>query len=235
PSRRCRPGGAGASPSCSAFPAPTDARAAGGISRIRETSLMATLLLSTAGAAVGSIFGPVGAIVGRAIGAAAGYALDQSLFATERTVESGRLGDLELQTSREGAAIPRVYGRARVTGEIIWATRFEEKVSKQDSGGGKGGSNETTVKRYSYFANFAIGLCEGPIARINRVWADGKPFNLANAEYRLHRGTAGQQPDSLIEAKQGNGRAPAYRDTAYIVFDRLPLAKFGNRIPQFSF
>jgi len=197
---------------------------------------MATLVLSTVGAAVGSVFGPVGAIIGRAVGAAAGYAIDQSLFAADRTVETGRLGDIDLQTSREGAPIPRVYGRARVTGEIIWATRFEEKVREQDSGGGgKGGSSETTVRSYSYYANFAIGLCAGPIARINRAWADGRPFNLANADYRLHRGTASQQPDSLIEAKQGNGRAPAYRDTAYVVFERLPLAKFGNRIPQFSF
>ncbi|MBN9020584.1 MAG: glycoside hydrolase/phage tail family protein, partial [Rhizobiales bacterium] len=197
---------------------------------------MATLVLSTVGAAVGSVFGPVGAIIGRAVGAAAGYALDQSLFAADRTVETGRLGDLDLQTSREGAPIPRVYGRARVTGEIIWATRYEEKVRSEESGGGgKGGSSETTVRKYSYYANFAIGLCEGPIARINRVWADGRPFNLANADYRLHRGTASQQPDALIEAKEGNGRAPAYRDTAYVVFERLPLAKFGNRIPQFSF
>lgn len=196
---------------------------------------MATLLLSTAGAAVGSVFGPVGAILGRALGAAAGYALDQSLFAPERTVETGRLGDLQLQTSREGATIPRVYGRARITGEIIWATRFEETVEEEESGGGKGGSGETSVRTFRYFGNFAIGLCEGPIARINRVWADGRPFNLANASYRLHRGTSGQAPDSLIEAKQGSGRAPGYRDTAYIVFERLPLAKFGNRIPQFSF
>lgn len=198
---------------------------------------MATLLLSTAGAAVGSIFGPVGTVIGRAVGAVAGYALDQSLFATGRTVESGRLADLNVQTSHEGAPIPRVYGRVRVTGEMIWATRFEEEVSEEEAGGGggKGGSDETTVEQYRYYANFAIGLCEGPIARINRVWADGKPFNLANASTRLYQGKAGQEPDSLIEAKQGSGRAPAYRDTAYIVFERLPLARFGNRVPQFSF
>ena len=198
---------------------------------------MATLLLSTAGAAVGSIFGPVSAVIGRAVGAVAGYALDQSLFSSERRIESGRLSDLTVQTSHEGAPIPRVYGRVRVTGQMIWATRFEEEVHERDAegGGGKGGSSDTTIEQYRYYANFAIGLCEGRIARINRVWADGKPFNLANASYRLHRGGAGQEPDSLIEAKQGDGRAPAYRNTAYIVFERLPLGRFGNRVPHFSF
>ena len=83
----------------------------------------------------------------------------------------------------------------------IWAdgqALLGERVPMRfvDSGGGKGGSGETTVKKYSYFANFSIGLCEGPIARINRVWADGKPFNLADARYRLHRGTAGQDPSA---------------------------------------
>ena len=67
------------------------------------------------------------------------------------------------------------------------------------------------------------------------AWSDGKPFNLANANYRLHRGTENQEPDSLIEAKQGNDRAPGYRGTAYVVFERLPLGKFGNRVPHFSF
>ena len=40
-------------------------------------------------------------------------------------------------------------------------------------------------------------------------------------------------PDPLIVAKEGD--APAYRGLAYVVFERLPLANFGNRIPQMSF
>ena len=35
--------------------------------------------------------------------------------------------------------------------------------------------------------------------------------------------------DSLIAAKLGAGNVPAYRGLAYIVFERLPLADFGNR------
>ncbi|SDB31637.1 baseplate multidomain protein megatron [Bauldia litoralis] len=197
---------------------------------------MATLVLSAAGAAVGGLFGPVGAALGRAAGAAAGYAIDQSLFSERRTVESGRLGDLDIQTSREGAPIPRVYGRVRIAGQVIWATRFEEEVSKETQGGGKGGSSGgTTVKTYSYYANFAVALCEGRIDRINRVWADGRPFNMVAADFRIHNGGENQDRDSLIEAKQGGSETPAYRGTAYIVFERLPLEDYGNRIPLLSF
>jgi hypothetical protein len=193
---------------------------------------MATLVLQAAGAAIGSIFGPIGTAVGRAIGGLAGYAVDQALFGDDRTVSAGRLADLDVQASREGTAIPRVYGRVRLSGQIIWATRFEEKVS-EDSEGGKGGLTGSSVESYSYFANFAVGLCEGPIARIGRVWADGKPFNLAKVTHRVHFGGEDETVDSLIAAKQGE--APAYRGTAMIVFERLPLADFGNRIPQLSF
>ena len=34
---------------------------------------------------------------------------------------------------------------------------------------------------------------------------------------------------------EGAAHAPAYRGTAYVVFEDLPLDQFGNRVPQFSF
>ncbi len=52
---------------------------------------------------------------------------------------------------------------------------------------------------------------------------------------RLYRGTGDQLPDPLIEAKQGTGNAPAYRGLAYVVFERLPLEAYGNRIPVLQF
>ena len=67
-----------------------------------------------------------------------------------------------------------------------------------------------------------------------RVWADGKPLDLEGLNVRVHLGAADQFPDPLIEAKEGTDAAPAYRGLAYIVFERLPLEKFGNRIPQIS-
>ncbi len=192
---------------------------------------MATLVLGIAGGAAGSLFGPAGAILGRAAGALAGYTLDQSLFGAGRRIEGPRLSDLEVQASSEGAVIPRVYGRARLTGQIIWATDFEE-VSETDTPGGKGGPQVTTTE-YSYFANFAVGLCEGEIARIGRIWADGKLLDQAAYTFRVYRGTEDQDADSLIAAKELD--APAYRGTAYVVFERLPLETFGNRIPQLAF
>jgi hypothetical protein len=202
---------------------------------------MAALVLSAGGAALGgALFGPVGAMVGRVGGALAGNMLDRSLLgggeATSR--EGPRLADLNVMASTEGSPIPRVYGRARLSGQVIWATQLEEVIStrEDDSAGGKGfGAPQSTSTTYSYFANFAVGLCEGEISDVRRIWADGQPLDLANINFRVHRGDDEQMPDALIVAKEGADNAPAYRGLAYIVFERLSLEGFGNRIPQLSF
>ena len=47
--------------------------------------------------------------------------------------------------STEGAPIPRVYGRARLAGQVIWATKLEETVSfHSDTDGGKGAAQQGT-------------------------------------------------------------------------------------------
>lgn len=194
---------------------------------------MATLLLQAAGAALGSIFGPVGAIIGRAAGALAGNALDRALIGGGQTVRGSRLSTARIPGADEGTSINRVYGAVRIGGTMIWATRFEEEVTRERTGGKS--SSGPTVESFRYFANFAVGLCEGPIACVRRVWADGKELDLTKIEMRVYNGDADQLPDPLIEAKQGVGLAPAYRGLAYAVFERLPLDNYGNRIPLLQF
>jgi hypothetical protein len=213
---------------------------------------MATLALGAVGAAVGGALLPTGvsllgatlsgAAIGAQIGALAGGVIDQSLFGSSghtRQTPGARLSDLRVMVSGEGGHIPRVYGRARFGGQVIWATDFEEEAVTGDAGGsGKGGGSQPTAStstQYRYYANFAVAICEGPITRLGRIWADGKELSLADITYRLHRGSEDQPADSLIVAKEGATQAPAYRGMAYVVFERMPLARFGNRLPQLSF
>src|SRR5262245_20036244 len=216
------------------------------------TNPMATLALAVAGAAAGSALLPAGvtflgatltgAAIGAQAGALAGSLIDHALFAASgqsRALPGPRIAELRVTGASQGAPIPRLYGRARIGGQVVWATDFEEEVvTGSQSGGGKGGvlggAKAKTVE-YRYFASFAVALCEGEIAGIGRVWADGAELDLATVTHRLHAGSETQAPDSLIEAREGAGNAPAYRGLAYIVFERLALASFGNRIPQLSF
>ncbi|KQT88242.1 glycoside hydrolase/phage tail family protein [Aurantimonas sp. Leaf443] len=195
---------------------------------------MATILLQAAGGLVGgALGGPFGAILGRAAGALAGASLDAALFGGTTRNEGARLAGNRIMDADEGAGMAQVYGTARVAGQVIWATRFEE-TRQTARRGGKGGPPRSETTSYAYAANFAVALCEGPIAGIRRLWADGEEIDVTTIVHRLHRGGETQAPDPLIEARQGAGNAPAYRGTAYLVFERMPLARWGNRLPQIS-
>ncbi|MBB4142707.1 baseplate multidomain protein megatron [Rhizobium rhizoryzae] len=193
---------------------------------------MATILFQAAGAALGSVFGPVGAMLGRAAGGLAGAAVDRALLGSP-TVTGPRLATARLAGADEGTAIPRLYGTMRIGGTLIWATRFEEEVRTERSGGKATGGQK--VKSFAYYANIALGLCEGEVAHVRRVWADGRELDLTTIQMRFYPGSEDQLPDPLIEAKQGAGNAPAFRGLAYVVFERLPLGDFGNRIPLLQF
>ena len=201
---------------------------------------MTTLVLQAAGGTVGALVGgPIGAMIGKTIGGAFGSAIDRSLFGGTSAVREGpRLNEMAGLSSTEGAPIPRIYGRVRLGGQIIWATRFKESVTEQQSGGGGkggGGSQSAGTRTYSYSANLGVGLCEGEIGYIRRIWANGALLDWTSLNIRVYRGDETQMPDPLIVAKEGAANAPAYRGLAYVVFEGLPLADYGNRVPQFSF
>lgn len=200
---------------------------------------MAQIVLAEAGARLGAQLLPqglnllgaqiAGQAVGRTIGSVAGSAIDGALFG--RSVEGPRLKSLQVMESREGAPIANVYGRMRVGGQVIWAARFKETRTERSTSG-KGGP---TTSEYSYTVSFAVGICEGELTRIDRVWANGAPLALSNYAHRFYRGTEDQVPDGVIDAIEGPGNTPAYRGLAYLVFEDFPLDPFGNRIPQLSF
>ena len=172
-------------------------------------------------------------MLGKAIGATLGAGIDQRLLGTgSEPVETGRVERFRVMGSSEGAPIARVFGRARVAGHLIWSSRFLEAVHEEEVGGKGGGA---TMREYSYSVSIAIALCEGPVLRVGRIWADGIVLDQSGVVLRLHEGTESQLPDPLIAAIEGEEKAPAYRGTAYVVFENLDLTPFGNRIPQFNF
>lgn len=189
---------------------------------------MATLVLGAIGTLIG---GPIGG----AIGSMLGSAVDKAIFAPGPR-EGPRLNELKITTSSYGSAIPRHHGRMRVPGQIIWSTDLIEHKEKQ--GGGKG---SPTVTSYSYSASFAVALSSRPVLSVGRIWADGKLLRGAEGDlkagghFRFHAGYGDQPADPLIAAAEGAALCPAYRGTAYVVFEDLDLSDFGNRIPSLSF
>lgn len=210
-------------------------------------------VLGVAGAAVGwFVGGPTGAAWGWQLGMAAGSAA----FPTDLgTISGPRLDDLTVQSSAIGAPIPLVYGTYALSGNLIWSSGIIETVSKKKQGG-KGGPTQTT-KTYTYKVNCAIGVCEGPISGIIRIWADAKLIfdarpqldgesagdfaarQAANAallaNMEVYLGDETQLADPTIESFEGAGNVAAYRGLAYVVFSEFQLGDYGNRIPNYRF
>ena len=179
---------------------------------------MATLVLSAAGAAVGagfggSVLGLSGAVIGRAVGATIGRSIDQRILGGgSEAVEQGRVSRFQVTGASDGAAVARVWGRMRVGGQVIWASRFQETA--QRSGGGGKGAPRSTSTSYSYSVSLAIALCQGPALRVGRVWADGIEIAVGSLGLRFYSGDDSQMPDPKIEAVEGAGQAPTYRGVA---------------------
>ena len=189
---------------------------------------MATLVLTAVGSAIG---GPIGG----AIGAAIGQQIDAEIFAPPAR-EGSRLKELVVQTSSYGTQIPGVFGAMRVAGTVIWSTDLIEQRAK--SGGGKG---QSATVNYSYRISLAIALSSRPLERIGRIWADGNLIRGASGDFkvdaqmRVYHGYENQLPDPLLASAEAARECPAHRGLAYIVFEDLQLAEFGNRIPSFTF
>lgn len=209
--------------------------------------------LTIVGGAIGFYLGgPAGAAWGMQLGGLAGSVA----FPTDLgTTKGPRLNDLNTQISTVGAPIPIVYGAYAISGNVIWSSGIIETVSKKKQGG-KGGPTQT-LKTYSYKVNVAVGVCEGPISGILRIWADAQLLydereqqpEETTAEYTarleantrvasyfsVYIGSEDQLPDPTIETFDGIGNISGFRNLAYVVFNNFELADYGNRIPQFRF
>lgn len=194
---------------------------------------MATLVLTAAVSSLGlsgwSLFAANFAAT------AIGTFIDSRLFGTSTKSEGPRLDEISLSNSTEGASIKRLYGRSRLGGTLIWATNFKEEVKTTKQKSGKGAGSSASSTEYSYSISFAIAFCEGgEELEYGRIWADNDLIDASKYTIRYYKGTETQSPDSYIQQIEGIENTPAYRGVAYIVFEMLPLAEFGNRIPQIT-
>ena len=197
----------------------------------------------------------VGGVIGTVVGMWAGYPMLGAQLGILAggladppkgpTTVGPRLSDLTIQTSTYGAVIPRVYGTDAFSGNVFWleGNAIKETMVKKKSGG-KGGGSKSTSKTWVNTATFAVGLCQGPIAGIRRIWIKGELFydagssdpstiaasNLVAEGFQVYLGTDTQAPDPRIQADVGAANCPAWRGLAYLVFYDLPLAKYGDAL-----
>lgn len=205
------------------------------------------------GTIVGAYFGAPQ--LGFMIGSAIGNAVDPMV------IKGPTIGDIATQTSQEGVPRPIVFGMSPpIAGNII-ATGPARKVVKTKRQG-KGGPK---VKTEHLFRTYAIGICEGPIGRVVRVWRNSELVfddkdddelnyhDFTNAEtvkfifrrltnntvfkekVQFFEGTYDQEPPAELEQIFGVGETPAHRGTAYMLVVDDDLTDLRGAIPQFMF
>jgi hypothetical protein len=197
------------------------------------------------------------------IAVAIGTSLLMRALTPTTKVEGPRLQDLKGTDSSYGGPIPKCFGLVRLGGQCIWQLPIIEESRTQKVGKGGGGSRITNYSYYWTGAillgeGLAVKLLrvwgdtkllinyDGQVDG-SGIGQDPSFNDLMNAvlanrpgvTWRFYFGTEDQMPDPAIvadvDARLGEGSTPAYRGRCYIVFERLPLKDFGNRVPQFSF
>lgn len=208
---------------------------------------MARYAVAGAFAVIGFIIGggPQGALLGWSIGSVIGGLLFPE---KQKPVLGPRIQDGNVQVSTFGTPIPWVWGNFRTSGNIIWMTKIIEVMQRvKTSGGGKGGSSQPKQYEFSYFGNFSVAICKGPIAAVWKIWADGKLvwqytraghgiYGTMAGYVTVHLGDETQTESALMASYDGAGKHPAYRGIAYVdIGPMCPLKDYGNRIPQLAF
>ena len=198
---------------------------------------MAQTIGGIAGAAIGfAIGGPAGAQWGWAIGSAAGSSFT--------TIKQPRIGDLAEIRAGEGGPRARVYGTFRpIGGQVVWSGRPREIRTRKRQGKGGPKVESSTILR-----SYAIGICEGPIVGVSRIWRnnelvyDVRPGSAILAESArwiqgktILTGTWTQGVHPTIEAEAGPANAPAMRGTALLVVTDEDLTDLRGAIPSYQF
>lgn len=195
---------------------------------------MARTVLPIVGAVVGAYFGSPQ--IGYAIGSVIGNAVDPL------KVQGPKIGETGAQTTAEGVPRAIIYGTISCTGNVILAGPLV--IREEETQQGKGGGPVTVSERC--FRTYAVRICEGPIAGVLRIWEDDKlvydvrstsPIFAESMKWfsnkRIYLGDEDQLPDPSLELV--NSDMPAYRGTAYIVFDGSDLTDRRGSIPQYRF
>lgn len=209
------------------------------------------------GGVVGFVFGGwTGAAYGIQLGLLAGTVL----FPTQLpTIMGPRIEDLQSTSAQVGTPVIETWGTMTVPGTVMWLGPLVEVATTEEIGGK--GAPEQDQTTFTYFQSIAVGLrgaYNRPIGGILRIWENGKLVYDARpqqedetdeeylerseasiayaARMTVYLGTTDQMPDPVIEAIEGVGNVPGFRDLAYVTFfERQLTDEQARRHPQWRF
>lgn len=137
------------------------------------------------------------------------------------------IAGLRVQTSAYGRVLGRVFGKPRVSANLMWYgdfTAIPHTTTSSSGSGGKGGGGGVTQENttYTYSAALLMLLAKGVIGSVTRVWRDKEQTTLAALGLSLYTGTAAQTAFPHLSTNHPS-EALAYRGLAYVASAALDL------------
>lgn len=196
----------------------------------------------SAGQGLGGVFGAiVGTIIapgaGTFIGAGIGATLGGLIFPASAKPKRAQFETQELQfnTFEHDLPVPILFGTQLWAPNVIFigdTYNQVEVVGSQAVASGKG-EEEQEVEALVYYADFALGLCEGPIRNVKRVFRELEDISGQEGEFfTVSLGESDETvPDIVTNSPRPVTLPVPWRHTAKLLFSgRLGEA---NRIPRF--
>lgn len=150
------------------------------------------------------------------------------------TTTAERINEFQINSASYGEVVPEVLGTTRQSGNVIYYDDFTAHEHKSTQRTGKGGGSKHTNITYTYSVACAIGLCEGPISGIGKVWIDKEIFTYPQSgiQLTLFDGRLGQQPWPYVVSKHPEKALP-YSGLAYMA-GVVDLGERGS-LPNYNF
>ena len=105
------------------------------------------------------------------------------LFRGRTTVtRANKISDFTIATAEYGRAVMEVLGTTRISGNVIYYDDFTAHEHREEQRTGKGGKSKSVNITYSYTVAAILGLCEGPVSGIRRIWKDKDIFRKSISE-----------------------------------------------------
>lgn len=150
------------------------------------------------------------------------------------TTRANKISEFTVNTAEYGAVVPEIIGTVRTAGNVIYYDDFTAHEHRETHKVGKGGKSKQVSITYTYTVAVILGLCEGPISGIGKVWIGKNVHNYPadDIQLTLFDGEENQQPWAYTQGKHPDKALP-YSGLAYMA-GVIDLGDSGS-MPSYNF
>lgn len=150
------------------------------------------------------------------------------------TTRANKISEFTVNTAEYGAVVPEIIGTVRTAGNVIYYDDFKAHEHRETHKAGKGGKSKQVSITYTYTVAVILGLCEGPISGIGKVWIGKNVHNYPadDIQLTLFDGKENQQPWAYTQGKHPEKALP-YPGLAYMA-GVIDLGDSGS-MPSYNF